>query len=217
MANSTKLIIFISSVAILLSAAYLPVINESFQGNIRYTKISLTDTVVLDYFIKNKKVRIERKKTDGKLLEISIIDFIEKRITILNPKEKLYVFKAIDVEKDKSTSGVQVQKTGNFKYIQGYKCFQWLVRNKTDNAVVTFWVADEHYELYDDLLKSLSETEKISDYYTYISDTNGYIPLQSVENSWLRDTRMTLTADKIIRKDLPEDLFDIPKGYQAFE
>ncbi len=218
MKHFTKIHFFLIFGVILSFSAILPDGSQNFQGSIRYKKISLSDTTYLQYHIKNRQVRIEKYAQDGEFLEFTIIDFDRNSLIIADPKEKLFVRKKLDAPGIKTLQvSVDVQNTGNYKYIQGYKCYQWLVKNKAQNVVVSFWVTDSHYDFYDAVLKSLSETEKISDYYSYISGNQGFIPLQSVENTWLRDHRMSLTAEKIEMRELPDKLFDIPENFEAFE
>ncbi len=203
------------AVASFFSFKYLS--TDNFEGMISYEKISMTDTVKLDYYIKDHKVRINKTDKNGKITEFTIIDFDENTYTVLNPRLKKFVTKELHPKDAVVDEQISVTKTQNYKYLQGYKCYQWLVRSKKYNTVVVFWVADEHYNLYDDLLKSLDDTEKISGYYAHIQQADGYIPLQSIERSWLRDPRMELTAKKIKKTALKDYYFTIPKNYQAFE
>lgn len=189
----------------------------SFEGLISYEKITLSDTVNLKYYIKDSFVRIERLNKNRELEEYKIIDFKTKKITVVNPTKELYIVKNVEIKKTMPSAGISVEKTRNFKYIQNIKCRQWIVKCKESNAIVTFWVADKHYALYGKLLQSLSETEKISDYFTYISENKGFIPLESVERSWLRDMRMKLSAKEIKEKTLPDALFTPPENYRLFE
>ncbi len=190
--------------------------NKSFEGIITYKKETMNDTVFNNFYIKGSKIRIDYILKTGKLLKYKIIDFKNNEYIVVNPSKKLYVQSYINKTTTVKNGSLIVDKTGNYKFIQQKKCFQWLVKDKQNNTVVSYWVSYEGYNYYGDLLEILNETEKIFSYFSQIPNSNGYIPFISVERSWLRDERMKMTAEKIIEISIDDSIFDIPKGYLPF-
>ena len=111
---------------------------------------------------------------------------------------------------------MSISKTKNYKFIAGNKCYQWIVKNKENKSVVSYWVANKKYKYFGDLLKITNDTDKISKYYTLITQTEGYIPMLSVERSWVREQRMVISAEKVLKLSIDDNLFEVPDDYEIF-
>ena len=188
-----------------------------FEGMIVYEKASLSDTVVLNLYFKGNKVRIDEFDKHGKLLEYKILDFDKKEITTINPERKLYVRSAILTDKIPIGSEIGIDKTANYKYVNNRKVYQWIVKNKTRNSVVSYWVTEEKYDYFKNIFAYLNESDKISSFYTHIPDTGGFIPLIAEERSLVRVPRMSLRALKITENKVNDNLFIIPGDYKVFD
>jgi len=206
---------------IILFLGLLPennVFAQNFEGEITFSKETSQDTSFYAYKIKGSKVRIEELDKKMEPVNFMIVDVLEKNVFAINPKRKLFVeistysnFNAPD------TVNFKVIKTENYKEIDGYKCFQWRVRNKKENTEVAYWVSDQHFRYFAELLNLLNREEKSSTYYLQIPDSDGYFPLLSEERSLLREWRMQLKVVNIEKKTLASSLFEIPAGYKQFQ
>ncbi len=190
--------------------------KENFEGIITYKKETMFDTVFYNYYIKDKKVRIDYIQKNGKLQKYKIIDFGKGEYKVVNPDKKLYVQSFITITKYPEHKNLEISKTGNYKTINDKVCFQWIVKDKSQNSVVTYWVYDIGYKYFSNILEVLDETEKISLYFIHIPDTGGYVPLLSEERSYLREERMKMSSQKIMKVSVDDNIFEVPKGYVLF-
>ena len=190
--------------------------NDNFEGVIQFKKETLSDTLFYNYYFKGSTVSIDNYTKTGKILNCKIIDFNKGEIKIVNPKRKLYIQKYVKTKKQFQDTSLSIIKTKNYKYIIGHKCWQWIVKNRNNKSVVSYWVTNKKYNYFNELLIILDDTEKISKYFSLIKKTTGYIPLLSIERSWLRTRRMSISAEKIINLSIDDSLFEIPDDYEIF-
>jgi hypothetical protein len=148
---------------------------QRFEGEIVFTKSTLKDTAYYAYKIKGNKLRIEELDSKFKMNNYMLVDISKPSVYAVNPKRKLYVempshhkFNFFD------TTEFVIYKTENYKQIQGYKCYQWRVRNKTRNTEVAYWVCNDFLVTFADFLKLLNRDENSSLYYLHIPDTDGF-------------------------------------------
>lgn len=190
---------------------------QQFEGEIVFTKNTLKDTTYYAYKIKGSKVRIEELDRQLKLSNYIIVDTSKSIVYAVNPKRKLYVeMPKYSTHDLRDTTEFTIYKTENYKRIQGYKCYQWRVRNKKKNTEVAYWVCNDFSVSFADFLKLLNNKENSSLYYLHIPKTEGFFPLLSVERSVLREWRASLEVFKIEKKNLSATLFEIPNDYKMF-
>jgi hypothetical protein len=190
---------------------------SDFEGNITLVKQTFYDTTYLTFTVKDKLVRIDEKNAKYQVMQSLIIDTEHKNITALSPSQKLYT--TIQKIKDVPNlqSGFVIIKTENFKYIEGYKCFLWRVRNSNLNLEISFWVFESNFGFFNDVIALLSQTEDYSRYCLYfnqIPDTRGFFPMLMVEKTLLRDEKMKVTVQHINRKKVDDKQFQIPGEYK---
>ena len=189
--------------------------GQGFEGSITFVKKSFYDTTFHHYFVKNNRVRIDQyEEQGGKLIETLLVDLQEESITAVNPQKKLYRPLSITSDKRIPREDFKVIKTGNFRRINGTKCYQWRVRNRKMNSEIAYWVAPTHFDFYRDLLKLLKRTERTYRFFMQIPDNAGYFPMLSVERTLLRDERERLVVKDIVRDQLSDALFTIPEDYR---
>ncbi len=197
---------------------FIPLRAQNFEGEIVFTKETLKDTTYYSYKIKDNMVRFEELNNNQELVSYIIADLSKKNIFTINPRRKLYIDMPVYPWKSETdTINYKIIKTENYKSIKGLKCYQWRVQNKKENTEIAFWVAPDHYNFYTEFLKMVNQSDKISQYYLNVSENTGYLPLESVERSMLREWRMCLNVVKIQKKTLPAVLFEIPAGYKIFQ
>ncbi|MEA2041067.1 MAG: DUF4412 domain-containing protein [Bacteroidota bacterium] len=191
--------------------------DSIFEGIIVYQKASLSDTVIMNVFIKEDRVRVDEYDLEGKLLKGRIMDFKSERMIILQPDRKIYTTKAVLPGNKLYASEVAIEKTQNHKTVNNMEVYQWIVKNKKRNSVVSYWVADMNYNYFGHLFRYLNCSDKISEFYDLIPVTAGFIPLQAVEHSLVRDTRMSFNAVKVFRTGVNSNQFVVPSDYSLFE
>ena len=192
--------------------------TQSFEGEITFIKETSKDTSFYKYKVKNNIIRVDELNKNFKLKNYMLVDLNKEVIYAINPKRKLYTKLPVHPwQKAKSSENYKVIKTQNYKTVNGYKCYQWRVKNKKENTEIAFWVTNDKFNFFYDFLKILNRAEKSSLYYLRIPNTHGFFPMLSVERSLLRDFRLKLSVMKIEKKNLNTSLFKIPSEYKYFK
>lgn len=197
-----------------LPFAFTQISFAQFQGIIEFERIK-SDTTKYSYFIKGDMVRIEETGKDGKTKGIMLIDNSKKLVTALYPERRLYM----DVTNKKAATPInpEVIETGKTKKMLGYECKEWLVRSKEDDTEISYWVTDNDFGFYLDMLSTLNRKDKLPRYYLQIKGTEGMFTMEGIERTLDGKVRTHLVVTKIEDRKLRGALFEIPKGYSKFE
>jgi hypothetical protein len=193
-------------------------IKSSFEGIIKFSQETFSDTIIFTYYIKGDKVKLvinEDCGTCDEADEAMIFDLTNKSITAVKPSLRMY--KDIPIKpyvEDKSRDFIITQNPRNYKTILGYKCIQWRVKNIKENTEISYWVTKGNFYFFDDLLKLWNRTEKQARYYLKVPNSNGFFPLVSIERNTLREIRMTLKVIYIKEKRINPMIFVIPPDYK---
>ncbi len=194
--------------------------NKNFEGKIDFVQEFLEDTLSYTYLIKDRIVRFDSqenckgcKNKDNYM----IFDLDKGTITAVDPTRKMFINIPPKPFSKNDDNNFQVIKTNNSKKIQGYKCYQWRVRNRAQNTEVSYWVAKDNFAFFEDFLKLWNRSEKHSEYYLQISDTQGYFPMLSEERTSLREQKMTLRVTQISKQQLDPSIFVVPKNFQSYD
>jgi len=196
--------------------------SKPFEGIIFFSMEMISDTQYYTYYIKNRWVRLDeynRCKDCKTPNNYMIFDLNNKTIAVVSPSRKMYMYLNVHPYKKRTDvdENFKILKTNNYKYIHGYKCYQWRVRNKLENTEVSYWVAYDNFDFFVDFLMLFNRSEKHAQYFLLIPDTKGYFPMLSEERTTLREQKMTLRVLNIEKKVLDKNLFVIPKDYKNFE
>ena len=214
---SNKLLIIFLLVQLLPVSLYSQ--DSKFEGEIVFVKETLNDTSYFSYKIKNNRVRVEELDSKLNVKNYMIVDVNAPLIYAVNPSRKLYTNMPIhpwDFD-NAPQSDYQVIKTQNYKYLKGYKCNQWRVRNKKEDTEIAYWVANDHFNFFQKLLRLINVADKSSNYYLRIPEIDGVFPLLSVERSTLRCWKSKLEVISLKQKDMETSLFEIPQDYKLFQ
>jgi len=214
---SNKLLIIFLLVQLLPVSLYSQ--DSKFEGEIVFVKETLNDTSYFSYKIKNYRVRVEELDSKLNVKNYMIVDVDAPLIYAVNPSRKLYTNMPIhpwDFD-NAPQSDYQVIKTQNYKYLKGYKCNQWRVRNKKEDTEIAYWVANDHFNFFQKLLRLINVADKSSNYYLRIPEIDGVFPLLSVERSTLRCWKSKLEVISLKQKDMETSLFEIPQDYKLFQ
>ncbi len=194
--------------------------TKSFEGSIKFIQKMFNDTNYYTYHIKNNKVRLDVHENcnDCEELENSMLfDLNKKTITAINPSRKLYINVPTKTFADPLSKNFKIIKSKNNKKIQGYKCYQWRVKNISENTEIAYWVTEDNFDFFEDLLYLWNRSEKHALYFLQIPDIKGFFPLLSVERTALREQKMRLEVVEIIKKPIDNIVFEIPKTYRSYD
>ena len=188
---------------------------SQFQGVIDFEKIK-TETTRYSYSVKGNKVRIDETATDGSLKGIMIVDLSKSTVTALSPERKLYM----DATNKRIAPLIkpEITKTKNKKTINGFECTEWIVKYSQENTQISYWVSPETgFDFFEKLIKVLNRKDKLSKYFIAIPGNNAVFPVNAVEKNMDGTIKTELKIAKIVKKELSDSIFDIPKDYQKFE
>lgn len=189
--------------------------QSTFEGEVNYVKTTFSDTLYYTYLIKGDRVRINECNKYKTLVRAYIVNLKDKSIIVINPNTHIYT--TIDPKKANDLSQMHIINTGNYKYINGYKCNQWRVKNIEQNTEITYWVASDNFDFYTAISKAAMPLE---DYYFFYSalptaKLKGCMPMLIENKTLLRATKSTLSVISIKAHPVSDSVFSISE-YQKF-
>ena len=194
--------------------------SKQFEGKIKFVQETLEDTLYYTYYIKGDYVRLDVLDeckgctvTDNYM----IFNLGANSITAVKPSRKMYISVPPKPYVDNKDQNFQIVKSKNNKKIQGYKCYQWRVKNKEQNTEVSFWVAQDNFNFFENFLRLWNRSEKHAVYFLQIPETDGFFPMLSEERTTLREQKMTLRVIEIIKQNLDPTIFTIPKDFKSYD
>jgi len=194
--------------------------NSCFEGVIKFMQVTAGDTLYYSYYIKNRQVRLdvlEIYNDNENVDSYMIFDLDGSKITAVKPSRKMFINVPPKPYIDSQDSQFQIIKSKNNKKINGYRCYQWRVRNKQQNTEIAYWVANDSFDFFEDFLKLWNRSEKHALYFLQIPDSKGFFPMLSEERTTLREDRMTLKVVDIAKQKLDEKMFLIPDDYKSYD
>ena len=111
----------------------------------------------------------------------------------------------------------KVSSTGNNKIIDGYKCFQWRVRNESVNTEVSYWICESDIDVFLKTITTLCYTDEYKNFFEYfiqIPSKPGYLPILCEEWTLLREEKSKTKITSITRKEVNSKVFQIPSDYK---
>ena len=205
-------------VAMLGSAAYAPADTAGFEGTIEFKQQSSVDTVNRIYYVKGDKVRIDEMGAKSKKVEGSfIIDLTAKTMTFLSHERKLYGEQATGGTPNKPTGTCLVSKGKGSKTIAGYKCTEWIVKNKDENTQISFFMAVGKFDFFAKLLGVLNRKDKFATYYQQLTKVDGMFPMLAIMSPMDGKEKERMEATKVEKKVIDVKQFAVPEGYLKFE
>ena len=203
---------FLISFILLLSSTNSDI--ESFQGSIELIQKSHYETSYFTYFVKEENVRIDKFDIDHQLTQSLVINLNKEQIYILSPIKKLY--SKIEVNKNQKSdyTNFTIQKTENSRMVNDYLCYQWRVKNKERNTEVAYWVSQNNFYFFEELIRLINSADKTYEFFEKIPETQGFFPMLSVERTLLRKEKSRLYVVNINKSDVNDNLFRIPSNYE---
>ena len=188
---------------------------EGFEGNIRIVCETIFDTTYLNLSIKGDMVRVDEYDNNRHLDISKIINLPEEEAIAISHSRKQYMGIPVTGQSEKVSKPVMGMKTGNYKEIHGYKCYQWRVKDVQRNTEIAYWVAEEKFEFLETLLKFMDNTAYSLRLYASSPDSNEFFPLLTEERTLLRKEKVRISVVEIKEVPVSSQVFEIPKGYNS--
>jgi Domain of unknown function (DUF4412) len=202
---------FLLSFVILFSGIFNS--PDAFEGSIELVCSSFYNTSYFTYYVKNEHVRIDKFDENNSLTQSMIIDLEMDEIFILSPEKKLYKqLPLIEVSSEMQEDFI-ILKTENSRTVNGYECYQWRVKNTERNMEVAYWVWQDNFYFFEELVHLLNRTDKTYEFFDKIPETEGFFPILTVERTLLRHEKSRASVVKINKKAVDESIFKIPSNY----
>jgi len=203
--------------SILFSGLNAEIRAQAFEGKIHSVKASGSDTSYVNYYIKGNSVRVDELDSRKKMTKFTIFNLSDNSIRVFSPDKKLFKLLKPSPYVPVENKGFEINKTQNYKDIEGYRCYQWIVKNKETNTYVAYWVAQDSFFFFNDFLKLMNKSEKSSSYYLLIPDSKGFYPFEIEERTLLREFRMKMAVEEVKKEKIDDKLFLIPNDYTSFD
>jgi hypothetical protein len=203
---------------LLLSLPYLaqPRTNINlFEGSISLVRESVFDTTLITISVRGQMVRVDERDSHHRIISSHLIDLEKETIFALSPELRLYKQLTVTSPPNNSTSQLKIIKTGNYKKINGYKCYQWRIRDEQRNTEVAYWVAPERFMFLETILSLLNRTELSLKLFQHIPDSQHYFPMLTEERTLLRRMKLQIAVVEIVETSQKPEIFQIPQGYTA--
>lgn len=192
-----------------------PIKNDvkSFEGSIDLIQKSYYDTSYFTYFVKNDHVRIDKFDNNHILIQSLLINLKSQDVYILSPSKKLYTKLVVDNKQNAKDDNYIILKTDNSRMVGDYKCYQWRVKNTQRNTEVAYWVSQNNFYFFEELVRLIDNTNNIYEFFEKIPETQGFFPMLSVERTLLRKEKSRTYVVNISDKKVSDDLFKIPSDF----
>lgn len=188
---------------------------QSFEGTIEFTKTTGPVVTNYKYYVKGDHVRIEELSSRGNVQGIMLVDNRDNTVTALSPDRKLYM----DVPNMRLPKEIKadVKKTGEMKDMAGYKCEKWVVKSPSEDRILTYWVAQDAFDFFIPLLKTLNRKDEQALFFLKIDGAKGVFPMLGTEQKIDGSEVSRLEVTKVSRGAQKSELFEIPAGFSKFE
>ncbi len=203
---------FLLSFLLLLSSTNTNV--ESFEGSIEMIQESYYDISYFTYFVKKENVRIDKFDNKHILTQSLLINLEKEQIYILNPSKKLYTKSDINSKPNPDRENFTILKTENSRMVGEYVCYQWRVKNKERNTEVSYWVSQNNFYFFEELVQLINNTDKTYEFFEKIPETQGFFPMLCVERTLLRKEKYRLYVINITNSAISDDVFKIPSDFE---
>jgi len=191
--------------------------GQNFEGEISVVKKTLSDTLYYSYSIKNDKVKVDEYDKYKRLQKSYIINTKDSSLFAINYNQKVYTKVAVDKSHTFPKSNRTVINTGVFKYINGYKCYQWRVRDFSTNTEMAYWVPENNFNFFMPMVYLWNSVEEDFGYYLSLPAKVQGMPLLTESRTLLRDDKGSYSVVSIDKKSIQDSEFEIPATFSFFE
>lgn len=202
-----------------LFASFTRISAQGFDGSIDFKYSTAKDTTNNTYFVKDKLVKLDQyNRKSGNIEGSFIIDLETNTIKWVNPKRKVWG------EHKSETPPIikgkcEVTKGTGTKTVQGYKCNEYIVKNKEENTIITYWISPDKFTFFSPTIKLWNRKDKQSVYFSQITGLpEGSMPLLSEEKQLNDGKPLTRLEVVKINKTAPDDSkLKVPADYNKFD
>lgn len=208
-----KLLLIITSLFLFDSASSA---QSDFEGKIKM-KVSTDDDVsYVNYFVKDKKYRMEANQSEEGEEGAVIWDPVNKKMLMIMTSQKMYMEMPLDVSK-KAEEGNWKQElknlkfTGKTKTIHGYECKEAVYTSEDETSEI--WYTQElgtFFAMSDEFAGDMpAEIKAIAE--------NGFFPMLVVTKDNGGEEVNRMEVEEITKLSLNSDMFVPPAGFQKFD
>ena len=187
---------------------------KSFEGSIELMQKSFYDTSFFTYTVKDENVRVDKFDGNHFLLQSLLINLDKQEIYILSPNQKLYTKLNTKNIQNNPLENFIILKTENSRMVGDYLCYQWRVKNIDRNTEVAYWVSQNNFYFFEDLIKLIASSDRTYEFFEKIPETDGFFPMLSVERTLLRREKSRVSVININNFNVNDQIFNIPSDYQ---
>ena len=222
--NILLLFFFLSLIALASNESKSPTSNtpqKEFNGILEYVEYTPFDTTFFKVYVSNNKIRVDsykNKKSKRVLEKILIYNLKNKNVVVLKPSEKKYRLLDVNVVDHRNTEGCKmILNKNNYKYINGYKCIQYRVKNISENTDITYWIPEEDFPFYYEMISMKRSMLRVYKYFFMLPNYKVAFPMQTVERGLLREEKSSYKVVGLAESKVSSSIFEIPKGYTLNE
>lgn len=193
-----------------------PIVAQAsgFEGTITLVKQTYYDTTFYTYLVADGKIRIEEYNSKKNLQNVYIINTNNNQVLIINPGRKIYTKLNSKLQENAEEKTFTITKSTNSKIINGITCYQWRVKNRDKNTEISYWVTQNDFDFFEKMVKILNHTDRSWEFFNHIPQTQGYMPMLSVERNLVRDEKMRTSVIEINRRNIDTSIFKVPTDYK---
>lgn len=188
----------------------------AFEGRVHFDMKSGRDTQKVAYAIKGPKARFEMPGTE---MPGAIFDVQKQEMQLLMPEQRMYMAvslaDAAAVAPKGAKDQVQIEATGETETILGRECQKYRVIDRQSTTEV--WAAEGMGTFMGQLSGNpMRGGGGALPAWQKALGEKGFFPLRVVGLNRRGKETFRMEATRIDETSLPDDLFEIPAGYQKF-
>jgi hypothetical protein len=199
--KATKLI-YALSLLLLTGIAYS---QSSFEGKVVFDLKEDGQQQTLNYFVKDKRFRMEMPEKGGSIL----FDSRAFKMYVIMDEQKMYMETSM-MPMSTGTGGGSISKTGETKNILGYECEKFLFTQKDMKGEA--WMTKELGAF----MFFMESQKEMPSWQSEVLDA-GYFPLHVTQHDNRRNVTSVYDVKEVTPMELSDDLFEVPSSYKKID
>jgi len=191
--------------------------SKNFKGILEYVEYTPFDTTYYKVYVSEDKIRVDTYDNidvKGTINKSLIYNLKDKKVIALKPSEKIYKTINVDSDSEHGVDGCEIiLNKNNYKFINGYKCVQYRIKNVNENTDITYWIPEEDFPFYYEMVRMKRSMHRVHKYFFMLPNYKVAFPMQTVERSLLREQKSAYKVIDFEEKIVEETVFEIPKDY----
>ena len=199
--KATKLI-YTLSLLLLTGIAFS---QSSFEGKVVFDLREDGQQQTLNYFVKDKRFRMEMPEKGGSIL----FDSRAFKMYVIIDEQKMYMETSM-MPMSTGTGGGSISKTGETKNILGYECEKFLFTQKDMKGEA--WMTKELGAF----MFFMESQKEMPSWQSEVLDA-GYFPLHVTQHDNRRNVTSVYDVKEVTPMELSDDLFEVPSSYKKID